>query len=35
MTNGLIQMTNGSTPLLREEDFIDLNGNIRPLQKQE
>jgi|GEM_PF-6496854 len=34
MTDGLINMTNGSTPLLRKNDFIDLDGNIRPLQKQ-
>lgn len=33
MTDGLINMTNGSTPLLRKNDFIDMNGNIRPLQK--
>jgi hypothetical protein len=32
MTDGLIKMTNGSTPLLRENDFIDMDGNIRPLQ---
>lgn len=32
MTDGLISMTNGSTPLLRKNDFIDMNGNIRPLQ---
>jgi hypothetical protein len=34
MTDGLIKMTNGSTPLLKENDFIDMDGNIRPLQKQ-
>jgi len=34
MTNGIINMTNGSTPTLNEEDFIDMNGNIRPLQRQ-
>ena len=34
MTDGLINMTNGSTPLLRKNDFIDLDGNLRPLQKQ-
>ncbi len=34
MTDGLIKMTNGSTPLLRERDFIDMDGNIRPLQRQ-
>ena len=33
MTDGLIKMTNGSTPLLKENDFIDMDGNIRPLQK--
>jgi hypothetical protein len=33
MTDGLIQMTNGSTPLLKENDFIDMDGNIRPLQR--
>jgi tmRNA-binding protein len=32
MTDGLIKLTNGSTPLLRENDFIDLDGNIRPLK---
>ncbi len=31
MPDGIIQMTNGNTPLLREEDFIDLDGNIRLL----
>lgn len=34
MTDGLIKMTNGSTPLLREMDFIDPDGNIKPLRKQ-
>jgi hypothetical protein len=34
LTDGLIKMTNGSTPLLRENDFIDMDGNIRPLQKR-
>jgi hypothetical protein len=33
-TNGIINMTNGSTPSLNEEDYIDMDGNIRPLQKQ-
>ena len=33
MTDGLIKMTNGSTPLLKENDFVDMDGNIRPLQK--
>lgn len=33
MTDGLIKMTNGSSPLLKENDFIDMDGNIRPLQK--
>jgi hypothetical protein len=33
MPDGLIKMTNGSTPLLKENDFIDMDGNIRPLQK--
>ena len=33
MTDGRIRMTNGSTPLLKENDFVDLDGNIKPLQK--
>lgn len=32
MTDGIIQMSNGSTPLLKNEDYIDMDGNIRPLQ---
>jgi uncharacterized protein DUF6799 len=32
MTDGIIQMANGSTPLLKNEDYIDMDGNIRPLQ---
>jgi hypothetical protein len=35
MTDGIIRMTNGSTPTLNENDFIDMNGNIRSLQKNE
>lgn len=31
MPNGIIQMTNGNTPILREKDFIDMDGNIQPL----
>jgi hypothetical protein len=31
MPNGIIQMTNGNTPILKEEDFIDLDGNIKLL----
>ena len=34
MTDGIIKMGNGSTPLLRTEDFIDMDGNIRPLHSQ-
>ena len=34
MTDGIIRMTNGSTPSLNDEDFIDMDGNIRPLQRQ-
>lgn len=34
MTDGIINMTNGSTPSLKEDDYIDMDGNIRPLQKQ-
>ena len=33
MTDGLIKMTNGSTPLLKENDFVDMDGNIRPLKR--
>jgi hypothetical protein len=33
MTDGIIRMTNGSTPSLNEADFIDMDGNIKPLQK--
>jgi hypothetical protein len=32
LTDGIIQMANGSTPLLKNEDYIDMDGNIRPLQ---
>ena len=32
MTDGIIQMANGSTPLLKNDDYIDMDGNIRPLQ---
>lgn len=31
MPDGIIQMTNGNTPILKEKDFIDMNGNILPL----
>ncbi len=34
LTDGIINMTNGSTPSLKEDDYIDMDGNIRPLQKQ-
>jgi hypothetical protein len=34
MPNGIIQMTNGNTPLLKEEDFIDMDGNIRLLNPE-
>jgi len=34
MPDGIIQMTNGNTPILKEEDFIDLDGNIRPLNPE-
>ena len=33
LTDGIINMTNGSTPSLKEDDYIDMDGNIRPLQK--
>jgi len=33
MADGHIKMTNGSMPLLKENDFVDMDGNIRPLQK--
>jgi hypothetical protein len=31
MPDGIIQMTNGNTPILKEEDFIDMDGNIKLL----
>jgi hypothetical protein len=31
-TNGIINMPDGSTPVLDEKDFIDFDGRIRPLQ---
>jgi hypothetical protein len=34
MTNGIVNMTNGSTPTLNEGDYIDMNDNIRPIQRQ-
>ena len=34
MPDGIIQMTNGNTPLLKEEDFIDMDGNIRLLNPE-
>jgi hypothetical protein len=34
MPDGIIQMTNGNTPILKEEDFIDLDGNIRLLNPE-
>lgn len=33
LTDGIINMTNGSTPSLKEDDYIDMDGNIRPLPK--
>jgi hypothetical protein len=29
--DGIIRMTNGTTPLLSEDDYIDMSGNIRSL----
>jgi hypothetical protein len=34
MPDGIIQMTNGNTPILKEDDFIDLDGNIRLLNPE-
>ncbi len=34
MPDGIIQMTNGNTPILKEEDFIDLDGNIKLLNQE-
>jgi len=34
MPDGIIQMTNGNTPILKEEDFIDLDGNIKLLNSE-
>jgi hypothetical protein len=31
-TNGIIRMPDGSTPLLDEKDYIDFDGQIKPLQ---
>ncbi len=31
-TNGIIQMPGGSTPLLGEKNYIDFDGQVRPLQ---
>jgi hypothetical protein len=33
MTDGIIRMTNGSTPSLNDADFVDMDGNIRPLRQ--
>ena len=30
---GRIKMTNGSTPLLKENDFVDLDGNVKTVTK--
>jgi hypothetical protein len=34
LTDGILNVTNGSSPSLKEDDYIDMDGNIRPLQKQ-
>ncbi len=34
MPDGIIKMTNGNTPILKEEDFIDMDGNILPLNRE-
>jgi hypothetical protein len=34
MPDGIIQMTNGNTPILKEDDFIDFDGNIRLLNTE-
>ncbi len=34
MTDGLIKMTNGKhATLQKENDFVDMDGNIRPLKR--
>ena len=32
--DGIIQMTNGNTPMLKEDEFIDMDGNIRMLNSE-
>jgi hypothetical protein len=34
MPEGIIKMTSGATPSLNDEDFIDMDGNIKSLQSQ-
>jgi hypothetical protein len=34
-TNGIIKMPDGSTPLLAEKDYLDFDGQIKPLQSAE